>query len=183
MIINSRSSNFIFNFPKGFIHSDIETKWTPYVKRNPLPYDTVHTMMNAHVQSVTFPAFNMEPVTQTRQFGKEQNFKNARPVHDLFTRDMTITMKALDGYVNYWIFLENALKFQEVFADNPPYFDDLNIDFLDQEGHIIMTARFNKLILTSISEQQLSYSDNQPDFKTFDTTFRFGKMDLIVKRD
>jgi hypothetical protein len=183
MIINSRSSNFIFNFPRGFFDKDIEDKYLPYVKRNPLPFDTVHTMMNAHVQSVTFPSLSMEPVSQTRKFGKEQNYKNSKPVYDLFTRDMTVTMKALDGYINYWIFMENALKYLEVLEENPPYFDDLNIDFLNQEGHIIMTARFNKLVLTGISEIQLSYSDNQPEFKTFDATFRFNKMDLIVKRD
>lgn len=183
MIINSRSSNFIFNFPKGFFDQAIEDKYLPYVKRNPLPYDTVHTMMNAHVQSVTFPSLSMEPVTQTRRFGKEQNYKNSKPLYDLFTRDMTVTLKALDGYINYWIFIENAQHYLQIMEPNDVYFDDLNIDFLDQEGFIVMTARFSKLILTSISEIQLSYSDNQPDFKTFDVGFRFNKMDLIVKHD
>lgn len=183
MIINSRSSNFIFNFPKGFFAESVEEKWTPWIKRMPLPYDTVHSAMNANVQSVTFPSFSMEPVSQTRKFGKQQDYKNARPVYDLFTRDMTVTIKALDGYSNYFIFLENALEYLKIGEPTQQYFDDMDINFLSQEGHIITTARFNKIVLTGISEIQLSYSDNQPEFKTFDVTFRFNKMDLIIKRD
>lgn len=183
MIINSRSSNFIFNFPKGFFHKDIEDKYLPYIKRMPLPFDTVHTMMNAHVQAVSFPSLSMEPVAQTRKFGVTQNYKNSKPLSELFSKDVTVTMKALDGYVNYWIMIENAMKYLAIMQENPLYMGDFRLQFLSQEGHIIQTVLFKKMILTNISEIQLSYADNQPEFKTFDVSFRMFEMDFIIDRD
>lgn len=185
MIINSRASNFIFNFPKGFFQKAVEEKYLNYIKRMPEPYDTVHTFMNAQVQAVTFPSLNMEPVEQTRLYGKKQDYKNAVPHQDLFTRDMTVTIKALDGYINYWIFMDNAIEYFKLFdgINKNNYFEDLHIRFLSQEGHIINTVRFHGIILTGISEIQASYSDNNPEFKTFDCTFRYNILDIGVEKD
>jgi len=184
MIINSRSSNFIFNFPNGFFHPDIEEKYKPYVMRMPgLPWDTVTNMMNAHVQSITMPSLSMSPVSQTRKGGKQQTYKSAQPVPDYFTKEMTVTMKALDGYINYWIFLENTLNHLDLVDEPALYFDDLFIRVIDQEGYVLQTLRFEKPMLTSLSEISLSYSDNNPDFKTFDCTFTYNAMELIIEHE
>lgn len=182
MIINSRSSNFIFNFPKGFFHPDIEKKYTPYVMRMSLPWDTVTTMMNAHVQSITMPALNMTPVSQTRRIGKEQLYKSGQPVPDYFTKEMTVTMKAVDGYINYWIFLENLLYYLDL-SDERLYFDDIYVRVIDQEGHVLQTVRFEKPMITNMSEITLSYSDNNPEFSTFTCTFTYNALELMVEHD
>lgn len=182
MIINSRSSNFLFTFPTGFFSDEIVNKYTPYVKRNFLPYDTIHNFMVAQIQSVTFPTLNMDPVQQTRTYGKKQEYKNSVPIQDLFTRDLTVTFKTLDGYINYWIFLENALYYLN-FGNKQLYFDDLQMRFLDQEGRVILTTKYSGTYLKGISEVTLSYSDNNPDFKTFTASFGFFKMDIIVEND
>src|SRR5690606_10395378 len=126
-----RSSNFIFNFPKGFFIDAIEKKYRPYVKRMPLPWDNVTTMMNAQVQSVSMPSLSMSPVSQTRKLGKEQVYRSSQVVPDLFTKEMTVTMRTLDGYLNYWIFLENALHYFD-FSKEELYLDDLYIRVMSQ---------------------------------------------------
>lgn len=183
MIINSRSSNFVFNFPVDFIHETVAEKYKPYVMRMPgLPWDTVTNMMNAHIQSISMPSMNMTPVSQTRRIGKDQTYKSGQPVPDYFSKEITITMKALDGYINYWIFMENALTFLDL-SDERLYFDDMFVRVLDQEGHILQTLRFEKPMITSISEVSLSFSDNNPDFHTFDCTFTYNALDFIVEHD
>lgn len=182
MIINSRSSNFLFTFPKGFFSKAIIDKYTPYVKRNPLPYDTLENFMAAQIQSVTFPTISMEPVRQTRLYGKSQEYKNSVPIGDLFTRDLSITFKTLDGYINYWIFLENALEYLN-FQNKTLYFDDLQMRFLDQEGHVVIATQYKGSYFKGMTEVTLSYSDNNPDFKTFTATFGFFKMDIFVDHD
>lgn len=182
MIINSRSSNFIFNFPKGFFADEIERKYLPYVKRMPLPWDTITDVMNAQVQSITMPSLSMTPVGQVRKLGKEQVYKSSQVVPDLFTKEMTVTMRTLDGYINYWIFLENALMWLD-FTNRELYFDDLYIRVMNQEGYILQTVRFEKVLLTSVSEISLSFSDNNPDFKTFDCTFRYNALEVLVEHD
>lgn len=181
MIINSRSSNFVFNFPVDFIHQDIEEKYRPYVMRMPgLPWDTVSNMINAHIQSISMPSLSMTPVSQTRRIGKEQTYKSGQPVPDYFTKEMTVTMKAVDGYINYWIFLENTLLFLDL-SDERLYFEDMYVRVVDQEGHVLQTIRFEKPMLTSLSEISLSYSENNPDFKTFDCTFTYNALEIMVE--
>jgi len=181
MIINSRSSNFVFNFPVNFIHADIEKKYAPYVMRMPgLPYDTVSNMMNAHIQSISMPSLSMTPVSQTRTGGKTQTYKSGQPVPDYFTKEMTVTMKAVDGYINYWIFLENTLCFLDL-SDERLYLEDMYVRVIDQEGHVLQTIRFEKPMLTSLSEVSLSYSDNNPDFNTFDCTFTYNALEVMVE--
>jgi len=183
MIINSRSSNFVFNYPRDFFHKDVEDKYSPYVKRMPgLPWDTLTNMMNAHVQSITMPSINMTPVQQTRRIGKTQTYKSGQPVPDYFSKEMVVTMRALDGYINYWIFLENMLMFLDL-SDERLYFDDIYIRIMSQEGHVMQTIRFEKPMLTNLSEVSLSYSDNNPDFKTFSATFTYNAIEFLVERD
>jgi hypothetical protein len=182
MIINSRSSNFLFTFPKGFFSESIVCKYKPYVFRNFLPYDTLENFMAAQIQSVTFPTISMEPVQQTRLLGKKQEYKNSVPIADLFTRDLQITFKTLDGYINYWIFLENALEYLS-FENKQLYFDDLQMRFLDQEGHVVITTQYKGTYFKGMTEVTCSYSDNNPDFKTFTASFGFFKMDIFVDHD
>jgi hypothetical protein len=95
---------------------------------------------------------------------------------------MVVTMRALDGYINYWIFLENMLMFLDL-SDERLYFDDIYIRIMSQEGHVMQTIRFEKPMLTNLSEVSLSYSDNNPDFKTFSATFTYNAIEFLVERD
>jgi len=183
-IINSNSSNFIFTFPKGFFNPTIEAKYLPYIKRQPdLIWDDVTGLMNSQVQSISMPSLSMTPVEQVRKGGKMQSYKSARPVPDYFSNEMTVTMRCLNGYINYWIFLENLLMHLDLVDEDGLYFEDLYIRMLNQEGYIVQTVRFQKPTITNLSEISLSYSDNNPSFKTFDCTFRYNALELIVEND
>lgn len=182
MIINSSNNNFYFTFPTGFFHEDIKCKYKNYIMRNFMPYDTLDTYMAAQIQSVTFPTISMDPVQQTRRFGKVQEYKNSTPIADLFTRDIQVTFKSLDGYINYWIFLDNALKYLS-FDTKQLYFDDLQMRFIDQDGYIVTTTKYQGVVFKGMSEISISYSDNAQSFKTFTATFGFNKMDIFIDHD
>lgn len=184
MIINSRSNNFWFTWGRGFFSHDVVEKYEPYVKRNFMPYDTVDNFMAASIQSITFPTLAMDPVQQTRLYGKKQEYKNSVPVRDLFNREITITMKSYEGYINYWIFLESMMEYLDFEEPNPKmYFDDFQLRLLDQEGRVVNTCKFKGMFFRSLSEISLSYSDNNPDFRTFSATFGFFQMDTFLDND
>jgi len=147
-----------------------------------LPYDTLENFMAAQIQSVTFPTINMDPVQQTRNLGKQQEYKNSVPIVDLFTRDLTVTFKTLDGYINYWIFLDNMMEYLK-FDNKQLYFDDLQMRFLDQEGLVVLTTQYKGTYFKGMTEVTASYSDNNPDFKTFTCSFGFFKMDIFIDHD
>lgn len=182
MIINSRSTNFWFTFPKGFFSDAVVEKYEAYVKRHYLPYDTVENFMASSIQSVTFPTISMDPVQQTRLLGNKQEYKNSTPIKDLFTREMTVTMKSFEGYINYWIFMESVLEYLN-FDNKKLYLDDFGLRVLDQEGRTVTTCQFKGVYFKSLSEISLSFSDNNPDFRTFTSTFGFLKMDIFLDND
>jgi hypothetical protein len=179
MFPNSRGNNFKLVLPKGFFSEEIEAKWSPYVKRLPTPFETVDSYLQHAIQSVSFPSIAMEPVSQTRYGGKRQEYKNSTPLEDLFTRDVRITFKAYDGWINYFIILNNVINYLD-FKSNKLYFDAMYLQLLDYEGHIVSVVEMKNLVFTSLSEVTCSYSDISPDMKTFDLSFKFVNLDITV---
>jgi len=181
MIANVRSSQFIFRFPKGWFPKAVTDKWDPYVLRLPIPFETTEAVMTNSIQAVTFPTISMEPVFQTRKLGKQQQYKNSVPIQDLFTREVTVTFRLLEGHINYWIMLDTILCYLN-FDEEHLYMDEMYLQSLDQEGHVVNTVRFDKVFFLNMSEINLAYSDNNPDFKSFSATFGFNWMQIFVDK-
>jgi len=181
MFSNSRSNNFRLVLPKGFLAEKIEEKWDTYIKRLPIPFETVEKFIQSGIQSVSFPSLSMEPASQTRYGGKKQEYKNSVPIEDLFTRDVRITFKASDGWVNYFIMLDNILNYLD-FKSEQLYFDSMYLQLLDREGHIVTVIEMKNLVFTNLSEISCSYSDISPDIKTFDISFKFVNIDITIPK-
>jgi len=184
MIINSRSTNFWFVWGKTFFPEAVVTKYLPYIKRHYIPYDTLESYMSSSIQSLTFPTLSMNPVSQVRPHGKVQEYKSSQDPRDMINREITLTMKSFEGYINYWIFMETMMNYLS-FSDPMPgqYFDDFQLRSLDQEGRVVNSCKFQKLYFKSLTEISLSYSDNNPDFRTFSATFGFYQMDIFIDND
>ncbi len=174
----------MFSFGTGFYKDSVISKFTPYIKRNAIPYDTLDNFMSSTIQSVTFPTLSMQPVSQTRAkgLGKQQDFKNSQNVDDLFERGITVTFKSLEGYINYFIFMENMLEYLN-FQNKELYLPDMHIRFLDQSGYITTSVKFTGVYFKSLSEINLSYSDAEASFRTFSASFGVFKLDFIIEHD
>ena len=179
MIVNARSNQFIFRFPKAWFPEVVTNKWDPYVLRLPIPFERTESLMTNSIQSVTFPTISMEPVFQTRKLGKQQGYKNSVPIQDLFSKGITVTFRLLEGHINYWIMLDTVLNYLN-FQEEKLYMDEMYLQALDQEGHVVNTIKFDKAYFMNMSEISLAYSDNNPDFKSFSVTFGFNWMEIFV---
>ena len=104
MILNVRNNSFVFLFPENFFTDAIKEKYKSYYQSLILPYDTIDDFMSSTVQQVEFPSWSMTPAEQIRPLGKRQDYKSSKPLKDLFTREITLTMKISDAYLNYFIF-------------------------------------------------------------------------------
>jgi hypothetical protein len=133
--------------------------------------------MSATIQSVDFPGWTMDPVTQTRLFGKKQEYKDSTQVVDLFTREFTLTFKLTDAYLNYFIFLENSLKYLD-FSNKTQTFSPMRLSLLDNEGYLVSSVIFKRPILKSQDGFKLSYSSATPDFATFTAKFVYFDFDI-----
>jgi hypothetical protein len=200
MILNSRQSSFLISLPPDFFDKKIVKKYTPYLSSLIMPYDNLEDFMVSTIQSVSFPSLDMKPVTQVRNGGKQQEYKNSLPIVDQFNRELTINFKLTDAFLNYFIFVDNALNYFDFHNIEPTntqnslgpstripkqelwtgqYFDPIRLSLMSNEGHIVCSLVFEKPMIIGWSELNLSYSSNTPDFNTFSVKFKFFDVKIV----
>jgi hypothetical protein len=172
MLINARQNSFFFQFPKGFFSKSLEDKYLGYVKRMPIPYETLRDFMNSTIQQITFPSFQaIDNVQQTRPGGFKQSYKSSTTLQNLLKRQFTVTFKLGEGFINYWIMYDCIVNFLD-FNNPDEYLPDMNLRLLDNEGVVMATLTFQQSIFTSLSEVQLNYASTTPQFSTFQVGFQ-----------
>lgn len=181
MILNARQNGFLFSFPKGFIPKEVEDKYNPYIKRMPIPFDTLLAFINSTIQSVNFPTLTaVDNVEQTRPGGFRQSYKSATNIQNLIQREFTVTFKLGEGFINYWIIYESMVKFLD-FNNKQEYLPDLTLRLLDNDGIIMASVEFQQIILRSLSEVQLNFSSTTPQFSTFSLGLRCNYVDIKLE--
>lgn len=182
MVLNARNNGFVFLFSPDFFADEVKEKYKKYYQSLILPYDKIEDFMSSTVQQFEFPGWSMDTVEQTRLFGKKQDYKSSVVIPELFTREFTITFKLTDSYLNYFIFLDNALNYLD-FNNKKQTFSPMELVLLNNEGYMISSIVFNNPILKSQDSLKLSYSSNTPDFKTFTAKFKYFNFDLNINFD
>ena len=204
MILNARQNSFFINFPADFFNQEVQEKYSKYYRSLLLPYKSLSDFMASTVQTINFPGFNTNLQTQTRVLGKVQELQSSKPIADMFSRELKITFKLTDAYLNYFIFLDNALNYLEpanVSAENTqnslgqalsvpakinrnhPYFQPIRLTLLNNEGYAVSSIIFNRPMLKTLSEMNLSYSSITPQFTTFTASFQYYNFDLELDFD
>lgn len=182
MILNVRQNGFVFFFPPDYFSDAVKEKYKKYYQSLVLPYDTIDDFMSSTIQSIDFPAWAMTPVQQTRTLGKKQEYKSSTQVVDNFTRKFTITFKMTDSYLNYFIFLDNALNFLD-FSNKQQVSSPMRLSLLNNEGYLVSSIVFNDPLLISQDGIKLSYSAAAPDFKTFSATYQYFDFKIETEFD
>ena len=109
----------------------------------------------------------------------EQDFKSAKPIKDLVDREVTVTFQIVDGFVNYFVFLDNALRYLD-FNNNKQYFDVMRLGWLSREGFLLGYMDMRKVILHGMSNFKLSYASMAQEFNTFDAKFKFNDWNITA---
>ena len=181
MILNARQNGFLFNFPKGFLYPEVVEKYDGYIKRMPIPYDTVNDFINATIQSVNFPTIrSIDNVEQVRPGGYKQNYKSATTLQNLIQRDFTVSFKLGEGFINYWVLYENIVRFLD-FQNPEQYLPDFRLLLLDNDVIIMASVILQQPIVTSISDIQLNYASTTPQFSTFSIGFRCNYVNVKLE--
>lgn len=194
MILNSRFSNFLFNFPKGWIYPEIAEKYQTFFDRLPIPYRDATDFINYSVQSISWPAIEIDTPTQvttkTRRDvmgGNIQNQPSDRTFKSGFDmalsapKDFTVTFKTTEGFLNYWIMAEQLEQYISYSKQDQPFLPSVQLQILDHYGYLVMTRVYQNIIFKSISELDLSYSTNLPEYRTFSCGFMHNG--FILKKE
>lgn len=181
MILNAVQNGFIFHFPKTFLQPTVIDKYKGYIKRIPVPYDTVNDYLNATIQSVNFPTLRtIDTTEQIRPGGFKQSYKSATTLQNLIQREFTVTFKLAEGFINYWMMYDNIIRFLD-FNNKEAYFDDFRLLLLDNDGIIMSTVLLQQPLVTQLSEIQLNYSSTTPNFSTFSVGFKCNYVDVKLE--
>jgi hypothetical protein len=198
MILNSRQNSFVVNLPQDFFSEKVNAKYEKYYRNLILPYRSLSDFMSSTIQSVTFPGLVSPTLSQIRTLGKVQDFQPAKPIADRSTRELKLTFKLTDAYLNYFIMMDTVLNFLEPSnvsqnntqqslgqalsaqsADgNHPFFNPIRVTLLNNEGFGVSSLIFNRPIITNFGSVTLSYSAVTPQFQTFTVDFKYFNFDL-----
>lgn len=182
-MLSSRNNSFDFKFPRKFIPEVVAAKYRKYMDKIPgallaEPIDIV----NYSIQGINIPGVSFDPVTLQDNDGTLRYHRGAQPIQNTIAREFTVTMQLLDGYINYWIMMDTLLYYYAR-STKEPYCSDLTLRILDAEGASVAYMEFQKPILKSMNDLNLSFSENVAAFNTFELNFVYNKLDLKIEID
>jgi hypothetical protein len=183
MLLNSRDNLFEFNFPRNFIPTHIINKYKPYLNRIPgnIIFEPID-FINYTIQGINVPGFGFDPVEQMRAGGRKIQYRDSKPDSELSQKELIVQFQLVDGYVNYWILLE-TLKYYYDMDTRQPFTENLNLRITDGEGNSLVTARLISPLMQQIDDLNMSFANNVAEFRTFNVTFVYNFLDIIIELD
>lgn len=181
MILSARNNQFRFEFPRTFIPKEIADKYRPYLNRIPgglikEPID----YFNYGIQSMNLPGPSFDAITQNDFPGNTRSFRSSLPKQELFDKNLTVTMQAFDGWINYWMAVELFDYYYKQSGKKPFVPEGVGLQMLDGEGNIFVTVQLKDMILNGVSALDLNFSSNTIEFQTFDLNFTYNILDIAV---
>lgn len=185
--LDVRNDTFGFKLPKTFIPDAISNKYTQYINRMPTLFGDAIKVINSNIQSVTFPAMSYDPVEQypidsNRSKGHQRKYRAGEHIQMLQDREFTVSMRNIDGCLNYWIMFE-VFFYHYSMENSNPFTTDMNFLFSDTEGIVQFIGTAQEVLFTGISDLTISYSEIISDFTTFDCTFSYNNFGMHFPDD
>ena len=182
MLLNSKYSNFTFSFPKKWFYDDIYEKYDIFFKRNGIPYRNLDDYMSYTVQSVSWPAFSAEVAKQNKR-GKEITYKSGANFINNIAKELRVTFRTTEGFLNYMVMFDQLQYYWARWENDTTYMKNFMINILDQRGHLTMSMLIEDVSFIGLSELELSFSSNIPEYRTFEATFAFNNIQYIKQED
>jgi hypothetical protein len=179
--LSSQNNQFIFNFPTDFIEDYLYEEFQVMLDKNFVPYDSAIDYINSTIKEIFFPGLQFDNVEQIFKRGKRIRWKETMNITDKFTRELDITFRSVDSWINYYMLVQILVEFYlNVPKHSLPIF---TIQIMDKDGSIIYTIVLRNILLKSISEVRLGYQQYELDEETFTITFDFNWIDVIWEMD
>jgi len=182
MILNALNNQFLIKFPKSFFYPEIHNRWGPIVRRLKLPYENLEEFMNSSIQSLSFPAIDLNPAEQVQQHFQIA-YRQGKELEPLFDKNLTLTFKLSEGFITYWIIFEQIELFTKIYEVKKPFWDPMYISFLDHHGFELIAFSFEKIVPRGMSQFDIAYSTTAAEFNTFTLGLRYNRFKIKRRID
>lgn len=178
MILNNRTQLFSFYFPSNYLFPEVSEKYKVYLNRMHLPFESCEDFLNSCIQTVNFPAINIENAIQ--QVGQyEVQHTTGKELDAIVDKTLTITFKLTDSYLSYWIIRDQLEAYLKYGNNKKIYWNPLYLTFLSSAGYEINTFEFSQITPISLSELDLSYKAEITQYNTFTLTLHYNFQKIV----
>jgi len=181
MFLNPRMNLFKFEFTKNFMPMDIRNKYYKYLNHvigspisEPLDY------INYGIQGINLPGLSYDPVEQIGEYGRIRKHRSSIHDQEMYAKEMTVTFRMMDGFINYWIMVDILRYYYDYYGESKEtrYIPDQQLEIIDGDGHVITSVDLRRVLYTNISDLNLNFSSNNPEFNTFDVTLVYNELEI-----
>lgn len=184
MLLNSKYNNFNFRFHPDFVSKQIDEKYKQFISRLSVPFDRVIDFLNWSIQSISWPEIQIQTVEQVGKY-YTKNYQNGFRSPKMYSQEITVDFKATESFLNYFIIQDIVMQYLDE-SDKREYrtkFPDFEINLFDYDGNQLLTYRFCDIHVSNLTALELSYSTNNPEFKTFSLTFKYDTLSIDTNFD
>jgi len=184
-LLNAKYNNYVLLLPKDWLYPSIINKYKYHLQSELIPFPDVISFINSTIQSVSFPAMGLDIVKQVKK-NSTPSYRSGYEANRGYTTEMTLTFRVTEGYINYFILkdqLERYYDTQKADEKNRVFVPDLMLYFMDKSGRSVLSLEYKNIVFFGISELELSYSTNTPEFKTFDIQLAYETLEFKSRYD
>lgn len=190
--LSPRYDLFKFSFPKDFLPTEIEEKYSKIIRNNQGVITTPIDYLNESIQGVNFPGISDVIVLQAqhgsndiqRRLGRMNVEPKADMIYqtptnplDKIERSFKVTFRMNQGLYNYFMLYETL--FHQICkpidrGHQPVYY----IEILNETGEIVSKVIFKDVLMDGIEGLEFNYNKLERDSGTFDVNFKFSNIDF-----
>ena len=177
MYRNTKNNLLYFRFPPGFIPDHIEEKYNLLLKQYQSPFKSTREFINSLVIGVTFPSLSYENVQQAHARAT-RNFRGGTDVFRGIDKEFSIDLRLTEGYLSYFILYETIIWWNDDPEVTDEYLPNFLFKTLDLRGKEVATIEYKEILVNSIGELAVSFSEVDPSFNTFSVGFVSNLIDI-----
>jgi len=180
--LNSQNNQFIFSFPTDFVPQELEIKYNERLERMHSIFSNIIDYLNNAILSVSFPGLTFPTTTaQTKRYGKEIVYKASKTPYDIYEKNFTIKVEAVDNFANYFM-LQDILMWHYIHNDQM-FVDPFLIQILDKNRVVDWQYELREIIFTKISSLNFAYSETDIKTSAFELGFTCNYIDFVYTSD
>lgn len=173
MVLNNKAQMFSVWFDDMYFYPAVEEKYKPIINKMRLPYLSVSDFMNAQLQTITFPGFNIDPATQQRgQY--EIAYTTGKELDAIIDKTIELEFKLTESYLSYWILWDQTELYLQYNKIRNCWWDPINLTFLNDAGFELRTMQFQQITPISLSNLNLSYKSQVSSYNTLRLSLRYN---------